>query len=56
MNTDAHPEDLWTTDGIDPASLERLGQRSLSVTGIPQRLHTHPAGDRCLPTCRLVTL
>lgn len=47
IDTDRQPHDCYIGEGIDPDGLEALARRSMSVTGIPQRIHNHGAGESC---------
>lgn len=48
------PDDNYQADCVDPVAMERLARRCMAVTGTPQRLHVHPAGERCRAGCRTV--
>lgn len=48
IDTDRQPDDVFVIpDVVDPAAAEALARRSMAVTGTPQRIHYHRAGDPC---------
>lgn len=48
-------EDLYLTDGVNRDALVTLAQRAAAALGRDQRLHVHPAGERCNDRCEVVS-
>ena len=54
IDTDRHPEHNYAGENVDGKALEALARRSMSITGIPQRMHYHGAAAACNAACRLI--
>lgn len=49
-----YTDDYYLTDAVDPAAVAIHARRSAELSGNRQRIHDHPAGQRCQGRCEVV--